>query len=202
VSAARRRRARYTDADDPKQLVEVDRALHGAVEAFGARRIDEAVRIYESVLAQRPDMTIAYRHLAFISGSAATRAAPSTRCSARSRRRHAAIDCAQLGSYLADTGRAAEAVRLVEPLARRGGRRCRHAELARHRLRPRGPPREARRIFERVLALDPESSVPLENLGMLALERGDLADARRHFERALRADPRSSRRTRTSGWWR
>jgi len=44
-----------------------------------------------------------------------------------------------------------------------------------------------------VLALDPESSVPLENLGMLALERGDLAEARRHFEQALRADPRSSR---------
>src|SRR6185436_7871482 len=31
-------KARYTEADDPKQLVELDRALHRAVEAFGARR--------------------------------------------------------------------------------------------------------------------------------------------------------------------
>jgi Tfp pilus assembly protein PilF len=35
--------------------------------------------------------------------------------------------------------------------------------------------------------------VPLENLGMLALERGDLATARQRFEQAVAADPRSSR---------
>ena len=45
--AARRAKARYTDADDPKRLVELDRAVHDAVEAFGARRFDEAVRIYQ-----------------------------------------------------------------------------------------------------------------------------------------------------------
>ena len=50
-----------------------------------------------------------------------------------------------------------------------------------------------RKIFERVLAINPDSSVPLENLGVLALERGDLAGARRHFDRAVAADPRSSR---------
>ena len=31
-------KARYTGADDPKTLVELDRAVHGAVEAFGAGR--------------------------------------------------------------------------------------------------------------------------------------------------------------------
>jgi Tfp pilus assembly protein PilF len=44
-----------------------------------------------------------------------------------------------------------------------------------------------------VLAIDADSSVPLENLGVMALERGDLGAARRYFERAVRADPRSSR---------
>jgi Tfp pilus assembly protein PilF len=44
-----------------------------------------------------------------------------------------------------------------------------------------------------VLSIDPESSVPLENLGMLALERGDLATAKQRFTSAVRADPRSSR---------
>jgi Tfp pilus assembly protein PilF len=48
-------------------------------------------------------------------------------------------------------------------------------------------------VFERVLTLNPQSSVPLENLGMLALESGDLALARRHFERAIQIEPRSSR---------
>jgi len=52
---------------------------------------------------------------------------------------------------------------------------------------------DAGRTFERLLALNPRSSVPLENLGMLALDGGDLALARRHFERAVQIDPRSSR---------
>ena len=45
VAASAPRKARYTDADDPKRLVGLDRAVHDAVEAFGARRFDEAVRI-------------------------------------------------------------------------------------------------------------------------------------------------------------
>src|SRR5262249_45698513 len=51
----------------------------------------------------------------------------------------------------------------------------------------------ARTIFERVLAINPHSSVPLENLGLLALARGDVATARRHFAHAVDVDPRSSR---------
>ena len=51
----------------------------------------------------------------------------------------------------------------------------------------------AQRLFERVLAINPSSSVPLENLGMLALDRGDLATARNRFEAAVSADPKSSR---------
>jgi Tfp pilus assembly protein PilF len=48
-------------------------------------------------------------------------------------------------------------------------------------------------VFERALTVDPASPVPLENLGMLALERGDYATARQRFEQAIAADPRSSR---------
>jgi Flp pilus assembly protein TadD len=44
-----------------------------------------------------------------------------------------------------------------------------------------------------VLAIDPAGSVPLENLGLLALERGDAIEARRQFERAAQINPRSSR---------
>ena len=110
---------------------------------------------------------------------------------------------AQLGSYLADTGRAAEAIRLLEPLATHQGADAdalNSLGIAYVRANRRG---EARGVFERVLALDPDSSVPLENLGMIALEQGDLATARRHFEHAIRADPRCiAWRTRTSGSWR
>jgi Tfp pilus assembly protein PilF len=194
VSGSSPAKTRYTDADDPKRLVELDRALHAAVEAFDARRLDEAVRIYESVLAQRPDMTIAYRHLAFIQWQRGdARGAIETLQRAVKAGVTPPSIVAQLGSYLADTGRAADAVRLVEPLARQldaDADTLNSLGIAYVRASRR---EDARRVFERVLALDPESSVPLENLGMLALERGDLAEARRRFEQALRADPQSSR---------
>ena len=61
----------------------------------------------------------------------------------------------------------------------------------------------ARAIFERVLTINPASSVPLENLGLLALERGDVVEARR----ALRAGSANrpavlARARRGSGTWR
>src|SRR5205823_2292805 len=99
----------------------------------------------------------------------------------------------QLGGFLADTGRIADAIALLEPLARDPRADVETLNgLAIAYVRA-GRRDAAARTFERVLAMDPDSSVPLENLGVMALERGDLAAARNVYERAVRADPRSSR---------
>jgi arylsulfatase A-like enzyme/Flp pilus assembly protein TadD len=187
-------KARYTEADDPKQLVDLDRAVHDGVEAFGARRFDEAVRIYQGVIAKRPDMAIAYRHLAFVEWQ---RGNPGGAVAVLQRAMGAGVTqtpiVAQLAGYLADTGHVAESIRLLEPIARTPGADAETLNslgIAYVRASRRN---EAARTFERVLTIDPDSSVPLENLGVMALERGDLAAARGHFERAVRADPRSSR---------
>src|SRR4051812_18694670 len=66
VSGTAAPKARYSEADDPKALVDVDRAVHDAVDAFTAGRAEEAIQRYQAVIARRPDMAIAYRHLAFI----------------------------------------------------------------------------------------------------------------------------------------
>src|SRR5205814_1058470 len=66
VSGSAAPKPRYTEADDPKRLVELDTDVHRAVEAFGAGRVADAVQIYERVIARRPDYALAYRHLAFI----------------------------------------------------------------------------------------------------------------------------------------
>jgi arylsulfatase A-like enzyme/Flp pilus assembly protein TadD len=194
VSGSAPTKARYTDADDPKQLVDLDRAVHDAVAAFGARRFDEAVRIYQSIVGRRPDMAIAYRHLAFVEWQ---RGNPAGALDALQRAVKAGITqtavVAQLGGYLADTGRTSEAIALLEPLAANPGAEAETLNalgIAYIRAGRRG---DAERMFTRVLAINPDSSVPLENLGVMALERGDLAGARRHFDRAVAADPRSSR---------
>ena len=194
VSGSASAKARYTEADDPKQLVDIDRAVHDAVEAFGARRFDEAVRIYQSIVARRPDMALAYRHLAFVEWQ---RGNPAGAVDTLQRAMKAGISqpavVAQLAGYLTDTGRTSEAIALLEPLAR-GSRTDAETlnSLGIAYIRA-GRRDEAQRTFERVIAINPGSSVPLENLGVMALERGDLAGARRDFDRAVLADPRSSR---------
>ena len=187
-------KARYTTDDDPKHLVDLDRTIHDAVEAFGAGRSADAVRLYQGVIDRRPDMAIAYRHLAFVE--------------ARRGNLAAAIDVlqqaiakgvtdvrliAQLGETLVDAGHLDQGIQLLEPLVRQpnvdpevlNALGIAYATASRHD--------DARRVFERVLTVDPGSPVPLENLGMLALDRGDLAAARTRFEEAIAVDPRSSR---------
>jgi len=194
VSGRAARKDRYTDEDDPKRLVEIDASMHRAVEAFAARRVDEALEIYRGVVRRRPDMAIAYRHLAFIEwqrGQSAAAVDVLQRALAAGVTQPAIV--AQLGGYLSDVNRAADAIRLLEPLAKSADAdpdTLNSLGIAYVRA---GRRDDAQRVFERVLAFDPESSVPLENLGMLALERGDLAAARGRFEHAVQADPRSSR---------
>jgi arylsulfatase A-like enzyme len=58
-------RAAYTEADDPKRLVDIDRDLHRATELNQAGRRDDAVAMLESVIARRPDTADAYMSLAY-----------------------------------------------------------------------------------------------------------------------------------------
>jgi len=194
VSGDATAKARYTEADDPKRLVDLDRSVHQAVEAFGDRRAADAVQIYEKIIARRPDMALAYRHLAFVERQLGhlDRAVDVLERALQAGITQPSL-LAELGANLTDSGRVAQGIRLLEPLAADP-----HADadtlntLAIAYARA-GRPADAGRLFERVLAINPESSVPLENLGVLALERGDLATAQRRFASAVSVDPRSSR---------
>ena len=196
----RRRRSRSSWSSSTAALHRRGRSVRRA----GA--IDEAVRIYRRRAGAAPDMAIAYRHLAFIewqrgdAPGAIDALQRAVKAGVTDRRGRDAARRATSPTRAASPRRFG----LLEPLRAGVRRRCRRAELARHRLRRGRDGRdEARRAFERVLAIDPASSVPLENLGMLALERGDLADARSCFEQALaRRSAVVARARRASGWWR
>ena len=194
VSGSAPSKATYTEADDPKRLVDLDQAVHRAVDAFTAGRAGEAVQIYQEVVARRPDMAIAYRHLAFIEwqrGNASAAVDTLRRAIA-----HGVADpriASDLGSYLADTGHVAEAIEILEPLASDSAADADILNTIGIAYARSGRTEQARRVFERVLTVDPESSIPLENLGLLAVEHGDLQGARGYFDRAVRVAPNSSR---------
>jgi len=187
-------KARYAEADDPKRLVDLDAAVHEAVAAFTAGRAAEAADIYQRVIARRPDMAIAYRHLAFVDwqrGDAAG-AVETLRRAMKAGVTDPRL-VAQLGGYLTETGQLAEGIRLLEPLTGSSQTDLDALNALGIAYAQAGRPADARLLFERVRAINPSSSVPLENLGLLALQGGKTTEARRAFERAVELDPRSSR---------
>jgi len=188
-------KAKYGENDDPKRLVALDQAIHRGVGFYIEKRFGDAVREYESVIAERPDMTIAYRHLAFVyweAGDVAHAIDTLRRAVAAGVTR--ADVTTQLGTYLAESGRGAEAIRLLEPVAAAAGAApdidtLNALGIAYARA---GRAEDARRIFDRILTLDPESVLAHENLGALDLAAARNEAAERHFEAAVRLDPDAS----------
>ena len=187
-------KVQYTEGDDPKRLVQFDNAMHRGVEAFGDGRLAEAAQIYQDVLRQRPDMAIAYLHLAVAEwqrGDAASAVEVLRRAAARGITEPRVLT--QLGEYLTDTGQLAEAIRMLEPLARNPEADAETLVATGIAYARAGRADEARATFERLARLLPASGVPLENLGVLAMERGEVAAARTYFNRALAVAPGSAR---------
>ncbi len=187
-------KAQYTEADDPKRLVDLDSALHRAVNAVSEGRAEEAAQIYRQVIDRRPGMAIAYRHLAFIEwqrGNAAGAIDVLRRAVANGVTDPRAL--AQLGEYMTDTGHVSEGIRILEPLARDSAADADTLNALAIALARAGRAGDARRVFERLLVVMPGSSAPLENLGVLALAQGDVAGAKAYFDRAIVMAPGSSR---------
>ena len=65
VSGSAPAKAIYTEADDPKRLVQIDNDLHTATELIKNGRRDEAIAMLQSVIARRPDTADAYLSLAY-----------------------------------------------------------------------------------------------------------------------------------------
>jgi arylsulfatase A-like enzyme/Tfp pilus assembly protein PilF len=194
VSGDAPRKARYTEDDDPKRLVELDSAVHRALDAFGEGRRDEAAKIYRQVIERRPTMAIAYRHLAFIEwqqGNAAGALDVLRQAVA-----HGVTDARlleQLGEYLTETGRVGEGIGLLEQAAGSPSAEVDALNALGIAYARAGRAADARRAFERLLDVLPGSSTPLESLGMLALDQGDARAAKDYFDRAVAAAPGSSR---------
>jgi Flp pilus assembly protein TadD len=194
VSGGAPAKATYTEADDPKRLIDIDAAIHRALEAFGAGKPKEAAQIYRDVIDRRPDMEMPYRHLAFveyqqgnIDGAIGVlrRAVDGGVTDPRVR--------ALLGEYLSDAGQVAEGISILEPLAQDPAANADVLNALGIAYARASRTEDARRMFERLIEAMPGSSGPFENLGVLALGSGDAAAAGRYFSRAAAMSPHSSR---------
>jgi arylsulfatase A-like enzyme/Tfp pilus assembly protein PilF len=178
---------KYTDADDPKRLVGIEQMLARAADASRAGRPDEAVDLYKSVIAKRPDTEDAYRRLALIywrRGDA--RGAVATLESALRAGVTQSEVRIKLAQYLAESGQARKAIDLLEhdagddpdALIALG-----NAYTAADR------DADAIRTFKHLLEIDPKSALAWQDLGTAQLQAKDTKTAEASLRRAIELDP-------------
>jgi arylsulfatase A-like enzyme/Tfp pilus assembly protein PilF len=180
----------FTDADDPKRLVEVDRAIERVVSTYQRGDLSGAIAAAEAVQRERPDMPIALVHLAFLYNEAGDHDRAARAVLRALELNPAAEETAALaGAYLTEAGRSKEAAARLAPYAA-----APHADadvLVAYgvALAESGRNRDALSAFDRAATADPASGLPAANIATIYLKDGDTARARQAFEDGLKIDP-------------
>lgn len=178
-----------TAADDPKNLVHIDRKIHEVIDAYQLGRTEEAVRLAREIVAEQPNMASGRELLATMLQES-ERVGEAIEILARLAADGQASDAArvQLGLLLAETGKAADAAAILAPLAEREPT----AQILNGygtALAEQGKVREAVEQYRRALALDPNHAPSLQNIGIVALKMGDVRAAQDYLTRALALNP-------------
>jgi choline-sulfatase len=189
VSAAAPVGKRYTEADDPKRLIDLDALLESVIALHRAGDVPGALAQCEQVVARRPDMPAALLQLALL-----RRKAGQLGPAVDALRQAVAISpadegtAALLGSYLNEAGEAGETARLLEPYAERRDAGLDTLVARGAALAQLGRTREARASFDRAVAADPSRALTLVQRATVRMMARDDAGARADLERALALD--------------
>jgi arylsulfatase A-like enzyme/Tfp pilus assembly protein PilF len=177
---------RYSEEDDPKRLIGLDRELHDGLQLHEQHRYAEAVRLFSSIVGRRPAMSASWGYLANSQWESGDRAAAiATLERALASPGNAPELRRQLGVYLAEAGQPQRALAILESTNPDADTlNAIGIALARG-----GDAAAAERAFNRVLQSDAANAMALQNLGTLQLQQQNAAGAASSFERALHADP-------------
>ena len=185
-------KSRYTAGDDPKNLVSIDQRLHQSVDLYQRGKLSEAIQVARGVLRERPGMEAGYENLGFLLRRAErTDEALAVYRAAVARGAASEELKVQFALALCESGRAPEAVSLLEPLG--GSADPETVNALGIALSDSGRPADAVKALNRALEVDPDFAEALQNLGIVRLRSDDAAGARDLFRRALAADDKLSR---------
>ena len=184
----------YTDADDPKRLVDLDRQTDELITRYRRGDLRGAIALGEDLVRRRPDMAVSLTHLAFLYNEAGDHANAARTVRRALELNPAAADLASLlGAYLTEAGQAREAVARLEAYARAPQPDVDVLIAYGVALASSGRSGEALAAFERARAIDPTNGLPLANIGMAHLMAGDRDRAFAAFTAALTIDPALAR---------
>lgn len=194
VSGSAPRKATYTEEDDPKRLIDIDRLMIEGIELHRAGRGADAIIAYRRVIARRPDMGLAYRRLAYIQWDiGATGEAIATLREALARIGPDIDIEVRLATYLAETGNPTEAIPMLEKAIAAEPTNVDAANALGIAYARGQRPGEAIAMFEKITRDDPRNAYAYENLGTVYLGLSDLQEAQDAFRRAIAVSPGSSR---------
>lgn len=174
----------YTEADDPKNLVPVDRKIFRFIELFQEGRLEEATAAAREVVRLQPQMSAGYSNLAQVLLERGRRQEALE--SLEEGVRQGAADpelLRQLALLHAELGHPERGVPLLEPLAASGDPETLTAfGLV---LAESGNPERAREVLERVFERDPRNPAARQNLALVELRSGRWAEAEHQAQLAL-----------------
>jgi Flp pilus assembly protein TadD len=181
-----RARDRYTEADDPKRLVEYDRVMDAATVAFEEGRYQDASVALQQVVVERPGNAEAYRMLAvvFWHGGLPNQAILTLQA-AMSAGLPQAGNRVTFAQMLSMTAGAPRAIKLLEDQTEDDLGALAALGIAYSQV---GRSADAERAFNRMLEVDPASGLALQNLGILRLRQERYADAETTLRRAIALD--------------
>jgi arylsulfatase A-like enzyme/Tfp pilus assembly protein PilF len=179
-------RQKYTEADDPKRLVEIEQMLTRGNDALRAGRAEEAAGIYRAIIARRPDTEDAYRKLALVywrSGHGAE-AIATLELALRNGVTQSEVRI-RLGQYLAEAGQPAKAIALLKDTA--GSDPDALVALGNAYVMA-GQFADGAATFRKLIAADPSNALAYENLGMAQFQAKDVKGAEASLRRAIELD--------------
>jgi arylsulfatase A-like enzyme/cytochrome c-type biogenesis protein CcmH/NrfG len=194
TSGAGATRTRYTQADDPKTLIPLDKALNEVTALYLAGDLGRAAARCRELVQRRPTMTISRIYLAQIERERGNLAgAIAALRPAAASNPHDVETVSLLAASLTEAGRARDAVALIEPLARQDAPDLQVLTAYGLGLARLGRTDEALAALDRARAQDPSNARLLVETGTVRMIANDRAGARKDFEAALQRNPELAR---------
>lgn len=185
---------RYTEADDPKALIALDKTLNTITALYLAGDLARAAASCRALVRQRPTMALARVYLAQIERERGNLVGAINALRPAAASNPGDVETMSLlAASLTEAGRAREAVALVEPLAKRDAPDLQILTVYGLGLARLGRIDDALAALDRARAQDPSNARLLVDTGTVRMIANDRAGARKDFEAALQRNPELAR---------